>query len=71
MIADTFGKTLRKLREENKLTAPQLSKKTYITAPTIRKYERGDRSPSLANADELLRALGYRLAIVKIKEDQK
>lgn len=43
----TIGNTIKKIRKENKLTQKELANKIGISEISIRKYEAGQRSPSL------------------------
>lgn len=52
-----FGKHLRKLRKEKKLTQEQLADKANMHFTYIGQIERGLRNPSLVNLQKLAKAL--------------
>ncbi len=52
-----FGKHLRKLRKEKKLTQEELADKASMHFTYIGQIERGLRNPSLVNLQKLAKAL--------------
>ena len=56
-IRITFGKHLRKLREERGLTQEELADKAGMHFTYIGQIERGLRNPSLINLQKIAKAL--------------
>lgn len=56
-IRNTFGKHLRKLRKERKLTQEELADRAGMHFTYIGQIERGLRNPSLINLHKLAKAL--------------
>jgi len=56
-IKTEFGKSLRKLRVERKLTQDQLADRAGMHFTYIGQIERGLRNPSLINLQKLAKAL--------------
>jgi len=56
-IKKQFGKHLRKLRQEKKLTQEELADKADMHSTYIGQIERGKRNPSLINLYKLTKAL--------------
>jgi len=56
-VRRTFGKQLRKLREERKLTQEELADRAGMHFTYIGQIERGLRNPSLINLHKLSKAL--------------
>ncbi len=52
-----FGRQLRKLREERRLTQEQLADKAGMHFTYIGQIERGVRNPSLVNLHKIAKAL--------------
>lgn len=59
-IKKAFGKHLRKLREDRKLTQEELADKAGMHFTYIGQIERGIRNPSLINLHKLAKALKVR-----------
>lgn len=53
----SFGKHLRKLREERKLTQEELADRAGMHFTYVGQIERGLRNPSLVNLHKLAKAL--------------
>src|SRR5258708_34578962 len=56
-LPDSFGRTLAALRQ-GRLKQAELAKAVAVDASTISRYETGELSPSLADAQALLKAIG-------------
>jgi transcriptional regulator with XRE-family HTH domain len=56
-IKESFGKHLRKLRVERKLTQEELADRAGMHFTYIGQIERGLRNPSLVNLHKLAKAL--------------
>ncbi|OGH15916.1 MAG: transcriptional regulator [Candidatus Levybacteria bacterium RIFCSPHIGHO2_01_FULL_40_58] len=56
-IRTKFGRNLRKLRDERKLTQEELADKAGMHFTYIGQIERGLRNPSLVNLHKLAKAL--------------
>ncbi|WP_051581275.1 helix-turn-helix transcriptional regulator [Pseudonocardia acaciae] len=62
---ESFGETLRRLREEAELSQPRLAEKVPISQASLSRYENGKQIPArsvAAGLDELLGADGHLLA---------
>jgi len=59
-IKKKFGKHLRKLRQERKLTQEELADRANMHFTYVGQIERGLRNPSLVNLYKLARALRIR-----------
>lgn len=57
-----FGKKVRELRTNQKLSQTALSEKSGLHANYIGMVERGERNPSLINIDKLAKALNVSLS---------
>lgn len=66
-IAYEFGNVLRSGRKEMKITQTELARRTNRTAHNITEYEMGDNLPRIDRAQQLLRAVGYDLQIIKME----
>lgn len=62
-------KQMRDLRMAARLSLPEAEELTGISGIVLGSYERGDRVPPLAKADQVLRGYGYRLAAVPVDFD--
>lgn len=56
----TFGKKLRKIREDKGLTVTELAEKAHLSQPTVSQYENGDRNPHPNMKMALALALGVK-----------
>jgi transcriptional regulator with XRE-family HTH domain len=61
-IKGQFGKHLRKLRLEQKLTQEELADKAGMHFTYIGQIERGIRNPSLINLYKMAKALGLSMS---------
>lgn len=64
-IAYDFGLELFKIRKSQGLTQQEVADRLDLMQTKISAYEGGRTIPSVATADKVLRALGYKLEIVK------
>ena len=59
-----------KVRLEKKITQSKIAKLTGISQPNITRFEKNIHSASLSTTIKILNALGYKLKIEKIKNDE-
>jgi transcriptional regulator with XRE-family HTH domain len=59
------GEMIRRLRIEKGLSVDELAKRSGTTPPSISRWERGLRTPSVNNYQLVIEALGAELAIVQ------
>ena len=59
------GEMIRRLRIEKGLSVDELAKRSGTTSPSISRWERGLRTPSVNNYQLVIEALGAELAIVQ------
>lgn len=64
------AKTVRTFRELHGVPQHELARRIYVTQPLISRIERGLCKCSVEMMDDILHALGYKLAIVKLKEEK-
>ncbi len=57
-VLETFGKTLRRLREQRGLTQGQLAQKISASRNTIGRIERGEHNPTLLLLLDIAEILG-------------
>ena len=60
-IAIAFGRRLRELRGQHKLTLGELGKRAEMAYSAVARLERGERMPGLDTLIQLADALGVRL----------
>lgn len=56
-----LGKRLKKLRKQRDLTQEELAAKVRVSTTYIGFIEQGQRIPSIATVDKIVRALGVKL----------
>lgn len=61
------GEIIKYCRNKTGLTVKDLSKRSSIGESTIRSYESQNTDASWTKMEQLLKACGYRITIVKIK----
>lgn len=59
---------MRKQREARGLTQEEVAEIAGVSKSTYRRYEKGEHTPSLAQIEWILGALGYNVAIVVCKK---
>ena len=64
----TIGETLRLLRNRAGYSQRKLAAKSMICHASIYRYEKGLADPPYSVLQDLLRAMGYELRIVRVKE---
>lgn len=57
----TYGEKLKTIRRSLGLTQQEFADRLGVQKTTLSRYERGERSPSLSNALEISRILGFDL----------
>lgn len=65
-----LGAFIKKQRTTAGLTAEKLSKYTYVSLSTIKRIECGDSGCRLETIDLILNQFGYKMAVVKCKEEE-
>jgi transcriptional regulator with XRE-family HTH domain len=66
-VADpSGGQLIERARREAGLTGAELARLAHTSRPTLAAYEHGAKSPTLATAQRLLAAAGYRLDITPV-----
>jgi DNA-binding XRE family transcriptional regulator len=73
MIAERFGKALKRLRAQRKLTQKQLAEKSGLSQNAISHWENGEREPGWSAVVQLAEALGVdcRAFLESIEPEQK
>lgn len=61
-ILEKFGKRIRQLREQKKLSQEEVAFKAKLSVYYISRIERGKANPSLETLDSLARALNLSLS---------
>ena len=65
-----LGDRIRELRKQSKMTQAELAEKVGVSLMTIRRYESGERVPSIALVEDLARVLGsWPIPVLETKED--
>jgi len=59
-------KLMKTARMKKGMTLKQLSKQTGFSIPALSTWERGVKTPTMFNAECVLRVLGYQLKAVKL-----
>ncbi len=66
MADPSGGQLIARARREAGLTGTELARRAHTSRPTLAAYEHGTKSPTLATAQRLLAAAGYRLDIAPL-----
>jgi len=62
---------IKQCRRAAGLTQPELSERTYITVPTLSRYETGHNVPSLEILTEIVHACGFEMEVFCFRQDSE
>lgn len=65
-----YGKKIKKLRDEQRISRYQTSKRSGVPQSTIRNWETNGFVPTINSYEKVLSALGYELVIRKGKTNE-
>lgn len=63
------GEVIKNCRKFRGVSQADLAKRAGITAVQISRYERGENNPTFDTVQYILEALGFKLELTAIKED--